>query len=183
MKKLVLVGAAFLTSIALVACGSSNSTTSKSSQTSKTSTVKVSKPKSQEFRFSKNVAEIHDVKIEITSQKVIPAGEGINSGEKPLLAFWYKVTNKTNKEIDPTSAWLAVFEAYQDTSKSQENKLEVGSLPDEKYLKTQTENIKQNATAENAVSYELDDTTTPVILQAHQGIDGKKIGEQKYEIK
>lgn len=183
MKKLVLIGATVLSSIALAACGSSNTATSKSSQTSKSSAVKVSKPKSQEYRFSNNVAEIRDVKIEITSQKVIPAGEGTNSGDKPLLAFWYKVTNKTNKEIDPTSAWIAIFEAYQDTSKTQENKLEVGSLPDEKYLKTQTENIKKNATAENAVSYELDDTSTPVILKAHQGIDGKKIGEQTYELK
>lgn len=136
------------------------------------------------YSFSNGVATLEDIKIEITKEKVIPVGKkGNEYGEKPVLAFWYKVTNITGKEIDPSTAWIAVFEAFQDTDANQVNQLDVGTLPDDKYLDSQSENIKKGKTAESAISYELDDLKTPVILKAFRGIGGEKLGEQTFEIK
>lgn len=127
--------------------------------------------------------KLRDINVKITSWKVIPVGQkGNEYGKKPVIAFWYDTTNKTNKEIDPISAWLAVFSVYQDTSKSQVNELEVGSLPDEQFLDTQTETIKKNGTAPNAIAYELDSETVKVNLKAHKGDGGKLIAKQKIAI-
>ncbi|MDF8375191.1 DUF5067 domain-containing protein [Weissella paramesenteroides] len=127
--------------------------------------------------------KLHDIDVKITSWKVIPVGQkGNEYGKKPVIAFWYDTTNKTNKEIDPINAWLAVFSVYQDTSKSQVNELEVGSLPDEQFLDTQTETIKKNGTAPNAIAYELDSETVKVNLKAHKGDGGKLIAKQKIAI-
>ncbi|MGV3185754.1 DUF5067 domain-containing protein [Weissella paramesenteroides] len=127
--------------------------------------------------------KLHDIDVKITSWKVIPVGQkGNEYGKKPVIAFWYDTTNKTNKEIDPISAWSAVFSVYQDTSKSQVNELEVGSLPDEQFLDTQTETIKKNGTAPNAVAYDLDSETVKVNLKAHKGDGGKLIAKQKIAI-
>ena len=42
----------------------------------------------------------------------------------------------------------------------------MGSLPDDRFLDSQTENIKKGGTVENAIAYELDDLVTPVDLVA-----------------
>lgn len=127
---------------------------------------------------------LHDINVKITSWKVIPVGQkGNEYGEKPVIAFWYDTTNKTNKDIDPISAWLAVFSVYQNTSKSQVNELDVGGLPDDQFLDTQTETIKKNGTAANAIAYELDSETVKVNLKAHKGDGGKLIAKQKVAIK
>ncbi len=36
---------------------------------------------------------------------------------------------------------------------------------------------------EHAIAYELDDLETPVTLVANQGIGGKELGKQEYQIK
>lgn len=137
-----------------------------------------------EYYFKDNVAQLHDLKIKITETKVIPAGEtGNEYGDKPVFAIWYETTNLSDKDIDPTTAWMVVFEAVQDNDPNLVNTLEVGSHPDDQYLDTQLENIKQNGTVTNAVAYELDDLETPVTLIATQGIMGDKLGEQNFEIK
>ncbi|USS93959.1 DUF5067 domain-containing protein (plasmid) [Fructilactobacillus ixorae] len=179
MKKIILSTVILASSIALVGCSSSN----KDSKSSSKSQI-VSVPKKNNYYFKNNVAKLHDEKIEITKTKVInPGEEGNQYGDKPIIAFWYKTTNYTDKKIDPISAWESVFEAYQDNNKNQENKLNVGMLPDEKYLDSQTQAIKKNGTVENAISYELSDTTTPVQLKASKGIDGKALGDQTYKLK
>jgi len=87
--------------------------------------------KDDEIYFDGEVAEIDDVKIEIKEIKVIPAGEEGNEHEdSPVFAIWYDATNKTDKEIDPGMAWLAIFTAIQDNDPDMVNELEVGSLPD-----------------------------------------------------
>ncbi|MEV9641751.1 DUF5067 domain-containing protein [Mammaliicoccus sciuri] len=134
--------------------------------------------------FKDGVAKIEDVKIEITDTKVIPTGEkGNEYGDKPVFAIWYKATNFTEKEIDPGTAWIAIFTAIQDNDPNMVNKLEVGMLPDETHLDTQMNTIKKDGTVENSIAYELDDLETPVTLVATQGIAGDKIGEQTFEIK
>ena len=134
--------------------------------------------------FKDNVAKIEDLMIEITETKVIqPGDEGNEYGEKPVLAIWYETTNFTDKDIDPITAWIAVFTAIQDNDPNMINELNVGSLPDESHLDTQMNTIKKNGTLENSIAYELDDLETPVTLVANQGLMGDELGRQDYEIK
>jgi len=134
--------------------------------------------------FKNNEAKLNDLKIKITGTKVIQAGEtGNKYGKKPVFAIWYDTTNLSDKDIDPTTAWGAVFEAIQDNNPNAVNKLEVGGLPDDKFLDSQLETIKKGGTVQNAVAYELDDLVTPVKLIATQGIGGDKLGEQTFNIK
>lgn len=176
MKKIVVLMLTLLVAFAFVACGDS-----------KPEKGEVKKEKgnySSKAYFKDNIAEIEDVKIEITDVKVIPVGStGNEYGEKPVIAFWYKVTNKTDKEITPSTAWMAVFTAYQDNDPNRENELNVGSDPDERFIDTSFENIKKDGTVEDAIAYELDDLETPVLLKATKGIGGREIGSKEYSIK
>lgn len=192
MKKKLLYVAPMALALLLAACGAtgdkeSNKSSESTKTESSTSTQKKSNTESakeDKYYFKNGIVKIHDLQIEITKEKVIKVGEkGNEYGEKPVLAIWYKVTNLTDKEIDPTTAWVAVFEAIQDNDKNAVNKLEVGSLPDERFLDSQLETIKKNGTVENAIAYELDDLKTPVKLIATQGVGGKELGEQIFEIK
>lgn len=177
MKKTII--SAMLLSTLLVA-GCSNE--KKNESRPKTETVE--RPKQPKYYFKNDVVKIRDVKLEITKTKIINPGEKGNEYEnKPVIAFWYKATNLSSKKIDPNTAWIAVFEAYQDNNKNQENKLEVASLPDEKYLSSQSNNIKKNGTVENAIAYKLSDSKTPVKLVATKGVDGRKLGTKLYKIK
>ncbi|MGW6235039.1 DUF5067 domain-containing protein [Peribacillus butanolivorans] len=134
--------------------------------------------------FKDNEAKINDLKIKITETKVIPVGEvGNEYSEKPVFAIWYETTNLSGKDIDPITAWMAVFEAVQDNDPNAINTLEVAGLPDDQFLDSQLETIKKDGTVKNAVAYELDDLETPVTLIATQGIGGDKLGEQTYNVK
>ena len=169
-KKALLVAVVTALVVALSGCG----------QTGESKSAKAEK---DGVYFKNGVYETNDVKIEITDEKVIQPGEtGNEYGEKPVIAFWYKVTNKTEKDIDPTTAWITAFQAFQDNDANQVNELDVGMLPDQRYTDTQMEPIKKGGTAENAIAYELDDTTTPVIIKASNFVTGEKIGQKKYEI-
>lgn len=169
-KKALLVAVVTALVVALSGCG----------QTGESKSAKAEK---DGVYFKNGVYETNDMKIEITDEKVIQPGEtGNEYGEKPVIAFWYKVTNKTEKDIDPTTAWITAFQAFQDNDANQVNELDVGMLPDQRYTDTQMETIKKGGTAENAIAYELDDTTTPVIIKASDLVTGEKIGQKKYEI-
>lgn len=141
----------------------------------------------EKYYFKDNVAVLEDVKIEITDYKVIPVGENGNEyGEKPVIAFWYEVTNTSDGsiDIDPIDAWLAVFPAaIQDNDPDAVNELEIASLPDERFIDSQTEKIKVGGTVENAWAYYLDDGTTPVKLTAVKGSDKTELGTMTYDIK
>lgn len=180
MKKTLTLGTIIMSVLVLSACGNDATKKDKPNNT----TESVAKPKAEKYYFKNDELKIHDLKIKITNSKIIPVGKtGNEYGEKPVLAIWYKVTNLTNKEIDPNTAWMVAFEAYQDNNKNRENKLNVGSLPDQKFIDSQQNNIKKNGTVENAVSYELDDNTTPVTLKATQGLGGKELGTKIFKIK
>lgn len=191
MKKYLFVLFAVML-IVLSACG--GSTESKDTEkgeskesadaASEESKDKAETNENEDVYFKDNEAKIEDLKIKITETKVIPAGEpGNEDGEKPVFAIWYEVTNFTDKEIDPSTAWIAVFTAVQDNDPNAVNELELGSLPDENHLDTQLEKIKKDGTVENSVAYELDDLEIPVTLVASQGAMGEEIGRQEYEIK
>jgi len=134
--------------------------------------------------FKNGVLTTSEVKIVITKHKIIPVGEkGNEYGDKPVIAFWYKITNLTDKETDPTD-WIFDFSAYQDNNPNAENELDVASLPDDRFLDSQTENIKKGGTVENAVAYELDDLTTPVELVANDSLGfGDDLGRMTFELK
>jgi hypothetical protein len=80
-------------------------------------------------------------------------------------------------------AFITDISAYQDNNPNAENQLEVGSLPDEKFLDTQMESIKKGGTVENAIAYELDDLTTPVELVASTDLGMSEIGRVSYPLK
>ncbi|KRF38291.1 hypothetical protein ASG96_17735 [Terrabacter sp. Soil810] len=134
--------------------------------------------------FKDGVLTTPDIRIEITKHKLIPVGKkGNEYGEKPVIAFWYKTTNVSGQKVDPTTGILLTIRAYQDNNPNAENELQVGSLPDDKYLDTQTEEIKKGGTVENAVAFELDDVKTPVDLVASTDLGTTEIGKVTYQLK
>lgn len=187
MNKKLIFSAALVLSLGLAACGEEKAKEEpqKEETSVPASTDKTDKEeKSEDVYFKDGEAKLEDLKINITETKVIPVGEkGNEYGEKPVYAIWYSTTNLSDKDIDPTIAWSAVFTAIQDNNPNSVNKLEVGMLPDDKFLDTQLETIKKDGTVENAIAYELDDLETPVTLVANQGVSGKELGKQDYEVK
>lgn len=178
----------------LAACGDSSDSedaTAEASDTSNETTEESSTndkeeagEENTEVYFKDNEAKIEDLKIQIKDTKVIDVGEpGNEYGDKPVFAIWYEVTNLSDKELDPTTAWMAMFTAIQDNDPNAVNELGVGMLPDQAHSDTQLATIKENGTVENSIAYELDDLETPVTLVATQGIMGDEIGSQDYEIK
>lgn len=185
MKKLIL-SAALLSSLALAGCGdeSEKSEAPKENTQAPASTEKTEKVDNKDVYFKDNEAKLEDVKVKITETKVIPVGEkGNEYGEKPVFAIWYEATNLSDKDIDPISAWIAIFTAIQDNDPNMVNELEIGSLPDEAHLDTQMNTIKKDGTVANSIAYELDDLETPVTLVANQGLSGKELGRKDFEIK
>lgn len=159
-------------------------TTNNEATTENTKENEAKATNNKDVYFKDNEAKLNDLKIKITETKIIQPGEtGNEHGEKPVFAIWYETTNLSDKDIDPTTAWMAVFEAVQDNDPNAVNTLEVGGLPDNQFLDSQLETIKKDGTVSNAVAYELDDLETPVTLIATQGIGGDKLGEQNFDIK
>ena len=137
--------------------------------------------------FVDGVLTTPEMKIQITNHKVIQVGEkGNEYGSKPVIAFWYQITNLTEKDIEKDISpmnFIFVMEAFQDNNPNAENKLEVGSLPDDKFLDSQMENIKKGGTVESAIAYELDDLKTPVDLVASNDLGMTEIGKITYKLK
>lgn len=185
MKKLI--GLLMLSMVLVLAgCGddSVKDETQKEDTKTPVSSDKTDAGKSKDVYFKDNEAKLEDLKINITETKVIKVGEkGNEYGEKPVLAIWYSTTNLSDKDIDPTTAWFAVFKVIQDNNPNSINELNVTSSPDEKFLDSQLETIKMDGTVENAVAYKLDDLETPVTLVATQGVTGIELGRIDYEIK
>jgi len=132
--------------------------------------------------FKNGVLTTPELKIQITRYKIIEVGQSGNEyGEKPVIGFWYKTTNLSGAKVDPTD-FISHFNAYQDNNPNAENELDVGSLPDDRFLDSQLENIKKGGTVENAMAYELDDLDTPVDLVASEGLD-EVIGKATYKLR
>lgn len=204
MKKFVSLGLVLSCGILLAACGSgednksskeSSKTTATSSQTKESSTVQSSKKETEgDFVSSANDASFdgttlkgNSYTVKITDHKVLQPGEkGNEYGDKPVIAFWYDTLVNPNYDnstpIDPSTAWMMNFKAVQDNDPNAINKLNVGSLPDDRYLDSQMAQIKPGGTVSNAVAYELTDTETPVVLSA-ESILGKEFGKAEFAVK
>lgn len=188
MKKslIPLICASIALAFLLGACGTDSSET-KGGSSSQTFSPKAgdgaddSKSK-DDPKFENGMLTTPDLKIQITRHKVIKAGQkGNEYGEKPVVAFWYKTTNVSGKKADPTD-FIFNISAYQDNNPNAENQLNVGMLPDDRFLDSQTETIKKGGTVESAIAYELDDMVTPVDLVATEGLD-EVIGKATYKLK
>lgn len=186
MKKSVLALILVLL-LTLSACGGESGGEQSAAPTAPAATEPTTPPSEEstsEYYFADNVLVSQDVRIEITDWRVIPVGEeGNEYGDVPVIAFWYTVTNLSgNENVTPIGSWIAMFTAVQDNDPNLVNELEVGMLPDDAYLDTQMATIKEGGMVECAIAYELDDTTTPVVLQATRGLFGEELGEQTFEI-
>lgn len=134
--------------------------------------------------FANGVLTTDDVGIVITKYKILPPGVGGNDyGHKTLIAFWCKITNLSGAKTSPVMETAEDFSAYQDNNPNRENQLEVGELPDDKYLNTQEDNIKKGGTVGYAFSFELDDLTTPVELVASDDLGFSTLGKMTYPVK
>ncbi|WP_218063770.1 DUF5067 domain-containing protein [Arthrobacter wenxiniae] len=186
MKKSFALIAGASVIIALSGCaGTTTAATPANSSNSSTMSAPAASmaPAQASVVFKDGVLITPEMKIEITDHKIIPVGApGNEYGKKPVIAFWYKISNLTDKKISPMD-FLFVFTAFQDNNPNAENKLNVGALPDEKFLDSQTENIKKGGTVENAVAYELTDATTPVDLVASNDMGMTQIGKMTYKLK
>lgn len=185
MKKLI-YSATILSALLLAACGGDEAETKETEvpETETANSANEVKEESKDVYFKDGEAKLNDLKIKITETKVIQPGEpGNEYGEKPVFAIWYDTTNLSDKDINPSTAWIAVFTAIQDNDPNAINELEVGMLPDESHLDTQLETIKKDGTVSNSIAYELDDLETPVTLVATQGIMGDELGRQDYNVK
>lgn len=187
-RKIISMVAIFAVSATLVACGSSSDvpdagTVATPSGGEEIMAEATPEEKESGIGFADNVCVTEDYTIEITDYRIIaPGDEGNEYGEKPVIAFWYSVTNTSGEEVDPMSAWAFTFTAIQDNDPNAVNELETGPLPDDQFLDSQMETIKSGGTVENAWAYELDDEETPVTLIAVDGLIGEKLGEQTFTI-
>jgi len=138
---------------------------------------------SSDASFVDNVLTLPEYTVTITDSKKIAVGQpGNEYGEKPVIAFWYEVTNTSDDAIDPTTAWIGTFTAIQDNDPNAVNELNVASLPDAQFLDSQLQDIKNGGTVANAVAYELDDETTPVELVASNDLGMTEIGRATFTL-
>lgn len=172
------------TSVLVGACGGEQATKENKSETTAKKVEKEQPKKEENTGLKDNTAVLNDIDVKVLETEFIPKGT-YEGQEKDQLGIIYEVKNKSDKEIDPISGWYATFEATQDT-KDTVHKLETAPMPNIKkyqdYLDTQLDIIKKDGTLKNAMAYELEDTTTPVILKATKGVGGKKLGEIEVKI-
>ncbi|WP_417233619.1 DUF5067 domain-containing protein [Arthrobacter sp.] len=195
MKKPLVLLASASFALVLSGCGgtvsdgnqAANTGSPQTIEAAHTSSAKAADPSSSRSFFKDGVLTTSDLKIEITDHKIIPSGKkGNEYGSKPVIAFWYNITNLTDKDVDRDVSpmdFIFAITAYQDNNPNAENKLEVGGLPDDKFLDSQTENIKKGRTVTNAIAFELDDTKTPVDLVASNDLGMTEIGKITYKLK
>ena len=200
LKRRMIAAFAVAAALALTACGgngtsggeapvaesvvSSEVAASESADTSAASTSESQSQATQaDTYFANNELVTDTVKIVITDYKVIqPGEEGNEYGDAPVIAFWYDTTNLSSEATNATTAWMFAFKAIQDNDPNVVNTLDVAALPDQAFLKTQLQDIKEGGTVSNAVAYTLDDTTTPVKLVASDMLGITELGEQVFEI-
>ena len=153
----------------------SSETTTSSGSSETTTAAEISGHTPLENAVVKN----DDLQIEIKGYQVYPAGVGGASNSlKPVVVFYYDVTNNGDKEIDALSAWTEIFDAYQNTGDEDRNILGQGIFVDESIPSEDGKTpLKKGETKSYYKSYELTDDTTSVTLKSHDGLGGAKLGD------
>ncbi|MBM7688178.1 DUF5067 domain-containing protein [Enterococcus ureilyticus] len=181
MKKLVSIGVLTLCCATLVACGGNTA----SKEDKKADNSSSSEKNMEKVYFKDDTLKIDMATLKILSTEVLPADENLLR-EKPQLAITYEVTNDSKDLISASTVWIACMSLTQEAEEVL-NKLTVGMTPqDEKfaqYTEHQLDDIKPGGTAKALISYDLDDSQTPVILKATQGMAGEELGEKTINLK
>lgn len=103
---------------------------------------------------------------------------------KKNIAFKFLATKKTDKDISPSTLFMATASIHQDDENT-ETKLDVGISPNEGEYKEWSEhandNIKKGKEVKGIMTYELN-SKNDVIVKFTKGIGGKKLGEKKYKL-
>lgn len=182
-KKAIILGlVTSMVGLTFAGCTSSGSTET----TTTTSAINVSVPEdatttTAKIGFENKKLTLHDGIVEITDYEIIPAKTGSNEyGEKPIIVFYYDVTNSSDKEYSASEMWIANFEAYQDNDPNKLNKLQVAAWS---YNNGETswETIKKGGTVSDGIAYELDDLKTSVTLKAYNFNHGD-LGSQEFKL-
>lgn len=199
MKKVIFLGLISISLLTLSACGDKVKE-SKISESKNSSELTVSSEKNEVKKvdgdFVKTAADAYfdgemlkgnTYSIKITDYKIIAPGEkGNDYGDNPVIAFWYDVMvaedYDNSNPINPSTAWIMNFEAVQDNDPNAITKLNVGMLPDENHLDSQSSEIKPGGTVSNSIAYELTDNETPVELSAVT-LMGDKLGSAEFKVK
>ncbi|WP_159160597.1 DUF5067 domain-containing protein [Enterococcus casseliflavus] len=186
MKKVFIFGLALLSSVTLAACGNSNNESSASSKNTTETTISVPDSKEQaDVYFDGETLKINMATVKIISSEVLTPDESVYR-DNNQLAFVYEVTNDDEEPLDGSMAWIACINAYQETENTV-GKLDVCATPqDEKfaeYREGEFDELKPGGTKKYVIAYDLNDTTTPVVLKATQGVSGEDLGEKTFNLK
>ena len=189
MKKgRILLSSLIATGVLLGGCSSKTEEKKENPITNATDKEKVqSSSNNGEYTFKDGKVSMEDIDLTITKYKVIPIGEkGNEHGTNPVIAFWYDVTNKSDKDISPWAAWSATFgdmnSVIQDNDKNKLSNLEGAFHPDSTLVNNDFVTIKKGGRVSGACAYKLTDLTTNVKLIAHKGFGGIELGSQEFKV-
>lgn len=185
MKKLASLGLVLFATVSLAACGSNEKKETNTESTTIETTVSVpEETKMDDVYFDGETMKIEKATVKIISTEVLTPDESVYR-DNNQLAFVYEVTNDSEEPLDGSMAWIACMNAYQETENTV-GKLQVGTTPqDEKFAEyrgDEFDELKPGGTKKYVIAYDLNDTTTPVILKATQGVAGKEIGEKTFNL-
>lgn len=140
--------------------------------------------------FSSGVLTTKDFKIEITDYKVLKTER--DHDEDPVIAFWYSTTNLgEDGSLTPSKAWGRSFSAFQKINDTQTKILDLDDNiddfdddddDDDRIFAQGTETISKGNTVSSVIYYELENLSSPVILNAKDHLSGSIAGEQTFEI-
>jgi hypothetical protein len=153
------------------------------SDSQKSDVVALQEEKAESYYFKDNVLVTPEFRIEITQHEIVQYGgennsRNANTNKKPIIAFWYKITNFSDKTIDAFNSWVLSFEAYQGSGQF-EQKINLDQLHDERLKSTIAHSIAKDETIEYAVAYELGNDTLPITLKYK---NEKYTGEKEYQV-
>lgn len=134
--------------------------------------------------FQDDILKIEMATIKLTGFEVAPPNQEFGE-EKSTLIITYEFTNDSDEVIQPTTAWVACFDATQETEATIDSLNVAMSPQDEKYAEMNNlslTDVKPGATVQSVISYEINDTSKPITLKATQGVGGQELGEKVYNL-
>ncbi|WP_318766507.1 DUF5067 domain-containing protein [Lactiplantibacillus carotarum] len=181
MKRILILLLTGTLGLTLSACTSGHINTVSPPQTSKQKLVQLTlRPK---YQLADGRVTTRQLKIVITKSKLLRVGQpGNEHGTRPVIAFWFRVTNRTKRVVNADSAWNDVFKATQRQGKAAGTSLKMAAVPDDQLASRQTDAIRQNQTVTSAVAYELNNVHQSVVLNAFLSPAGASIGRQVYHL-
>ena len=188
MKLLVALG---LCGVVLGACssdetseGNATETVSSAPESSEEAASSTEENKaSKDVYFENDVLKIDMATIKLTGAEIAPPNE---YNEASQLVITYEFTNDSDEPMQPGTAFIACFNATQETEATIDS-LDVGMAPqDEKYAEMNEmgfTDVKPGATVESVMSYDIKYDGEPITLTATQGVMGEELGTKIYETK